>query len=89
MFDFLKIDDEFWDFPFYMGKPSMPKFGWIILTIVVLLEMSLAFGVLGLLPIHLYLLPKEIMAILPCVIFLFALAYACRGKLGLFFKVPT
>lgn len=67
----------------------MPKFGWIILTIVVLLEMSMTFGVLGLLPIPLYLLPKEILAILPCVIFLLALAYACRGKLGLFFKVPT
>jgi len=84
---FLKIDDEFWDFPFYRGKPAMPKFGWIILTIVVLLEMSMTFGVLGLLQIPLYLLPKEILAILPCALFLLALAYACRGKLGLFFKV--
>ena len=85
MFDFLKIDDEFWDFPFYMGKPSMPKFGWIILTIVVLLEISLAFGVLGLLPIPLYLLPKEIMAILPCVIFLFALGLCLQRKIRFIF----
>ena len=26
MLDFLKIDDDFWDFPFYRGKPVMPKF---------------------------------------------------------------
>ena len=86
MFDFLKIDDEFWDFPFYRGKPSMPKLGWLILAIVVFLEILMTFG-LSIIP--LYLLPKEIVSILPCVVFLLALAYVCRGKLGLFFKVPT
>lgn len=74
MFDFLKIDDDFWDFPFYRGNPSMPKFGWIILTIVVLLEMLMTFGLLGLLPIPLFLLPRDIVAILPCIVFLLAWA---------------
>ena len=89
MFDFLKIDDDFWDFPFYRGKPAMPKFGWLILAVVVFVEMIMIFGLIDLIPIPLYSLPKEIVAILPCIIFLLALAYACRGKLGLFFKVPT
>ena len=61
----------------------------LILAVVVFLEMLMIFGLIGLLPIPLYLLPKEIVVILPCIIFLLALAYACRGKLGLFFKVPT
>ena len=74
MFDYLKIDDDFWDFPFYRGKPSMPKFGWIILTIVVLLKMLMTFGLLGLLPIPLFLLPRDIVAILPCIVFLLAWA---------------
>ena len=61
----------------------------MILAIVVLLEILMIFGIIYLLPIPLYLLPQEIVAILPCIIFLLALAYVCRGKLGLFFKVPT
>ena len=52
----------------------MPKFGWIILTIVVLLEMLMTFGLLGLLPIPLFLLPRDIVAILPCIVFLLAWA---------------
>lgn len=87
MLDFLKIDDDFWEFPFYSGKPQISKLAWAILVIIVLLEISMIAGLLGFLPI--YMIPKEIMSILPCIVLLLALAYACKGKLGMFFKIPT
>ena len=86
MFDFLKIDDDFWEFPFYSGKPHLSKLDWVILTLVVLIEISMITGLIGFIP--LYVLPQEILTVLPCIILLLGLAYACKGKLGLFFKIP-
>lgn len=87
LFDFLKIDEDFWEFPFYSGNPKISKTAWAILAIAVLFELSTIIGLLAFLPLQE--IPLEILSILPCIILLLALAYACKGKLGMFFKMPT
>ena len=75
--DRFKLEDEGYDFPFYNKNPHIPKWGWIVLFIAVIIGTLLSMSE----SLH--------MTILCCIVFIVPVLYFLKWDYKAIFRMPS